>query len=460
MNRRPAKPPPQPVPARNPTPERESPSIRDFQRRLTDVVAEWCRQLRSSSDLRAAEEPRPRAVVRPIPTLVEPFEVSPLLQDTPLAAFDVRDNSVLATVRRHSLRLLAELVSADAGLRMRLCELATEAAAGSCLLEPEDTFEVTLHGVLTAVSLANLFVVLARLTKSRTGAVEDVRLVERPLELLAVCDVPRASGDVWIALLAARTANALMGRAAKGVVTLPEVADGQAELPPVTVFGRAAAAVIRGSGLMKLVDSPRIHEALAAAVGMDELADVPVIATRPGCGAARRLVASEVAHNLARRPERPKETAAMASLLHTLDRFDEPAQRHSASLLVGHVVWELLESDGLKPAPKSKPTATRPPHRAQTATSQSGSEPPAPVPHILQIVTSRGSSAQPLVQAIRQFERHATGQFEGDDRAEGVARVRSVLLGYEAYRRFLQDHVPSTADLRPEFRLSPSTQDE
>lgn len=458
MARRPAKPtlPVEPAPA----PEPEAPTIREFQRRLTAVAAEWCRQLRSSSEIRVADDGRPGAVVKPSPGLVEPFELEPLLHDTPLGLIAISDRNVRDDFRRQSLRLLSEVVAFDSGLRLRLCELATEAAAGSCLIEPEDTFEVTLNGVLTAAALANLFVVLARLTKRRTGTVEDVQLVAGPLELLAEQQVSRAPGDVWIALLAARTANALMHRAAKETATLPETVEGQTSLHPVTAFGLAAAAVIRHSGLMKLVDAPRIHPAIAEAVHRQDLPDVPVIATRPGCGAARRLLASEVAHRLAKHPDRPEEGAALAALLQTLDAFDEPEQRLAASLLVGHLVWELLESDWLMPSRPPKATA-RGGRASQAVSGKIAVKSPPVVRHLLQTVTSRGAADEPLIQAIRQFEAHASQRFDGEAAllAERVVRIRDCLTGYDAYRLFLQKRAPAAADLS-DFRISLTTENE
>lgn len=459
MARRPVKPPRpvEPVPASRP----EAPTIRGFQRRLTAIAEEWCRQLRSSSEIRAGDDGRPGAVVKPSAALAEPFELEALLPDSPLGLITQADPR--PAVRRQSLHLLSGVVSLDSGLRLRLCELANEAAAGSCLIDPEDTFEVTVDGVLTATALANLFALLARLTKTRRGDIDDVRLVASPLKLLSECQVPQASGDIWIALLAARTANALMHRTAKETATLPESENGEAGLHPVTAFGRAAAAIVRHSGLMKLVDAPRIHPALVELVHMQELPDVPVIATRSGCGAARRLLASEVIHRLAKHPDRPEEGAALAALLQALDALDELEQRLAASRLVGHLVWELLESDWLMPARQPRPAAAGRDGRSSKADSSRGAaKPPPAVRHLLQMVTSRGAAAEPLVQAIRQFESHASQRFDegAAPLAESIVRIRDCLIGYDAYRQFLRTHVPATADLRSEFRISLTTEDE
>lgn len=297
-----------------------------------------------------------------------------LVGHTPGVLRRADDPKVRAAATERLAAVAAEVTAAGVKLRELLADLAFEAAAARTLIVPDDRFDVSAFGVLTAAALANF------LHQLRRGGDGDPAKVVRPLAL-AVARGATRPGDLWVADVAARTVLA----ARRDDTSLPE---------------RTLPKFVAVSLLFKLTGVGRVGPAVAKRAEYKLWPGLAVVLADPGARSVRATLAGELAGGLVGENAGVAQ-AAFFRFLDALTTADDPARALGGANLTAALLLELLEIDA----------------------------------KALAKLTERGEAAAPLFRAIRAVEEVAEaaapdGLAEEHDR---LTDTRSCLRTFREY---------------------------
>ena len=248
--------------------------------------------------------------------------------------------SDLQTRRRVAQRLEAVAVgvlSSHAGVLQALSDVAFEAASCRTLICDGDVFDVSGCSVLTAISLLNLF----RRVESSRDASEALNYVELlddvtgPLKLADRYCRHLRPGDLWFLDLAARTVRVAARRAAAGGESKQHVAELlRCVLPEFT----------SRSLLTKLIEADRLGKEVAQSSRYRHWPGLDCLLTDDGARSLGTFVVGEVARRVAA-DAAGFSRRAFFRFLEALTAVDAPEVATKARLLIGTILWEMLELD-------------------------------------------------------------------------------------------------------------------
>lgn len=239
----------------------------------------------------------------------------------------------------HRLEALAlDVLSSHAGVLQALSDVAFEAASCRTLICDGDVFDVSGHSVLAAIGLLNLF----RRAESSRDAPEEALISEEllddvtgPLELADRHCGKLRPGDLWFLDLAARTVRAAAGRAATRDDSKPHAA---------ALFRCVLPQFTSRSLLNKLIEADRLGKEVARSSRYRQWPGLECLLTDDGARSLRTFVVGEVARRVA------ADTVgfsrrAFFRFLEALTAVDAPKVAPKARLLIGMILWEMLELD-------------------------------------------------------------------------------------------------------------------
>lgn len=402
-------------------------SIGAFQQPLEGAVRRWTQQIRGSAWKESKERAHRRVVLDLSPVSRSILDVKSCADNWPLGKLSIDDDELRARCEQEAILVGVETTLTGDKLWLALSDLALETARSTLLLGPQDAFPVSVHSSLTAVALANLGWLLDRLRsdpKERLSA-SAARFVLEPLELRDRLALPWGAGDLWIAMLAARTANRGWQLFASEGKSPPAPKNQEAGLSPLVLCQHAVPAFARHSALGKLIDAPQLATFVAQRAAYDQLPGLDVLTADPQAGAARRLLVSELAFNLATNSAGNAARGALLRWLQGLGRLAAELRRSSA-LNVAHFLWELLELDGeLWAEPEAETDSEGAAEESSSTTAES----------LLVRLTKDKTVGRALREAITGFEQAAhEADAAENELGQRLVDVRRMLVCYEPYR--------------------------